>query len=139
MGFYSPYFAVFDAVKDAIETKSSIKTVLLGEQFTLGNLPKAVINAELSVFSQADIGEDLEVRVGFSVILVIRDYAPADWFTDIITVMADVVDAILADRRLAGTVLDCIPTSFVPGEIRFEDKLLFGGIIRFEAKMFYAP
>jgi hypothetical protein len=139
MGFYSPYFAVFDAVKDALEAKTSIKTVLLGEQFTLGNLPKAVINAEVSAFSQADLGDDLNVRVGFSVILVIRDYAPKDWFDDVIKVMADVVDAVLADRTLGGVVLDCVPTGFVPGEIKFEDKLLFGGIIRFEGWMFYAP
>ena len=43
MGFYTPYKTVFDSVKAQIETKSSIKTVVLGEQFTRGNLPKAFL------------------------------------------------------------------------------------------------
>jgi hypothetical protein len=63
VGFYTPYKAVFDAVKAAIETKSSIKSVLLGEQFTYGQLPKAMINALPSPISQETLGELLEVKV----------------------------------------------------------------------------
>ena len=105
MGFYTSYKDVFDAVKAAIETKSSIKSVLLGEQFTYGQLPKAVINALPSPISQETLGELLEVKVNFSVILVINEYQPKDWFQDIIAVMADVVDAVLADRTLGGKVV----------------------------------
>jgi hypothetical protein len=138
MGFYTSYKDVFDAVKAAVETKSSIKSVLLGEQFSYDQLPKAVINALPSPISQGTLGELLEVKVNFSVILVINEYAPKDWFQDIITVMADVVDAVLADRTFGGKVVDVIPTNFSPGEIKFENKLFFGGEIRFEALLYHS-
>ena len=102
----------------------------------MGDLPKAIINAEASRISQLAV-ELLEVRVGFSVVLVILEYEPKDWFTDVISVMGDVVDAVLADRSLGGSAFDCTPTGFVPGEIRFADKLLFGGVVRFEAVVNY--
>ena len=139
MGFYTTYKAVFDAVKAQVETKSSIKTVVLGEQFTVGNLPKAIINAEPSPITQATLGSLLQARVNFSVILTILEYAPKDWFTDIISVMADVVDAILADRSVGGKAKDCIPTGFAPGEIKFQDNLFYGGVVRFEALLLYQP
>jgi hypothetical protein len=139
MGFYDSYKAVFDAVKAAIETKGTIKTVVLGEQFTLGALPNAIINAEPSRIGQATMGELLEVKVGFSVVLVILEYEPKNWFTDIISVMSDAVDAILADRTLADSAFDCVPTGFAPGEIKFKDKLFYGGVVRLEAVVHYAP
>lgn len=46
MGFYTPYKAVFDAVKAAIKTKNTIKTVILGEQFTVGGLPIAACSMD---------------------------------------------------------------------------------------------
>lgn len=138
MGFYTTYKDVFDAVKAAIKTKSSIKSVLLGEQFTFGQLPKAVINALPSPILQETLGELLEVKVNFSIILVINEYTPKDWFQDIIVVMADVVDAVLADRTLGGKVTDIIPTNFAPGEIKFENKLFYGGEIRFQGIIYHA-
>jgi len=138
MGFYTTYKDVFDAVKAAIETKSAIKSVLLGEQFTYGSLPKAVVNALPSPISQGTLGDLLEVKVNFSVILVINEYEPKDWFQDIIAVMADVVDAVLADRTLGGKAADVIPTSFAPGEIKFENKLFYGGEIRFEGLLYHS-
>jgi|GEM_PF-1814979 hypothetical protein len=137
MGFYTAYKDVFDAVKTAIETKSSIKAVLLGEQFTYDSLPKAVINAMPSGISQGTLGDMLEVKVNFSVILVINENEPKDWFQDIISVMADVVDAVLADRTLGGKAADCIPVSFAPGEIKFENKLFYGGETRFQAIIYH--
>jgi len=139
MGFYECYKAVFDAVKAAIETKGSIKTVILGEQFTVGDLPKAIVNAEPAPSGQATMGELLEVKVRGSIILVILEYEPKDWFTDIIAVMGDVVDALLADRTLAGTAFDCIPTGFAPGEVKFKEKVFFGGVVRWEAVLHYEP
>lgn len=139
MGFYTEYKAVFDAVKAKISTKSSIKTVVLGEQFTVGGLPKAIINAEPSPISQATLGSRLQVKVNFSVVLVVLEYEPKDWFKDIVSVMADVVDAVLADRSLGGKAKDCIPVGFAPGEIKFQDKLLYGGAVRFEALLHYLP
>jgi len=139
MGFYTSYKAIFDAMKVAVETKSSIKTVILGERFTVGELPKAIVNAEPAPIGQATMGEMLEVKVRGSIVLVILEYEPKDWFTDIIKVMGDVVDAILVDRTLDGTAFDCIPTGFAPGEVKFKEKVFFGGVIRWEAIVHYEP
>lgn len=167
MGFLSKYSAVFTAVKSMLtyvpavphaaaipahddvpevpevlavpaSGVASLGTVILGEAFTLGVLPKAIINAEGSPIEQATLGSMLSVKVNFTVVCVIRDYAPKDWFIDIIPVMADVVDAILADRSLRGTVMDVTPTAFYPGEIKFDDKLFFGGVVRFSAELLYS-
>jgi len=156
MGFYTEYKAVFDAVKAALvyvpavpaegevpevpaHGVASIKTVVLGEQFSLGALPKAIINAEPASIGPAEMGDMLSVKVNFSVVLVILEYEPKDWFADVISVMGDVVDAVLADRTLGGKAQNCIPTGFAPGEIKFQDKLFYGGVVRFQAEVWYAP
>ena len=139
-GFYEAYKPIFDAVEAQIKTKTSIKTVIVGEKFTLGSYPKAVINAEPSDdISQGAFGPLLEVPVRFSVILVIREYEPEDWFDDVIKVMCDVVDSVLAERTLNGHAKDCFLMGFAPGEIKFQDKLLYGGSIRFKAVLLYEP
>jgi hypothetical protein len=148
--FYDSYKAVFEAVKSALvfvpaqeETPAkgieALKSVVLGEQFTYGNLPKAVINAEPSPITPGEMGSLLSVSIGFSVVLIIQEYEPSDWFEDVISVMGDVVDAVLADRKLSGKVKDCYPVGFAPGEIKFENKLLFGGIVRFRAVLWFDP
>ena len=137
MGFYSSYKSLFDAAKDAITTKSAVKTVVLGEQFILGAFPCAVINAEPSSICPGEMGDLLDVSIAFSVVLVVREYEPKDWFADVIAVMGDVVDAVLSDRTLGGKVKDCYPVGFAPGEIKFQDKLLFGGVVRFRAVLWF--
>ena len=138
-GYYDSYKAVFDALKTAIETKESIKTVILGEQFSHGSLPKAIVNPDPSPIGQASMGTFLETRVRGSIVLVILEYEPKDWFTDIISVMGDVVDALLADRTVGGTCFDLTPTGFSPGEVKFHDKVFYGGVVRWEASLHYAP
>jgi hypothetical protein len=140
VGFYEAYKPLFESVQSQISTKSAIKTVVLGERFTLGSYPKAVINTEPSDdIKPGAFGQVLEVPVRFSVVLVVREYEPKDWFDDVIKVMCDVVDAVLADRTLSGHVKDCLLTGFAPGEIKFQDKLLYGGSIRFKAVLLYEP
>ncbi len=137
--FYTAYKAVFDAVQDAIEATDSIETVILGDQVTVSPLPKAIISAMPSPIKQFLQGDQLEVKVRGSIVLVIIEHEPKDWFTDIISVMGEVMDAILSDRTLGGKVFDCIPTSFIPGEIKFKEATFYGGEIRFEATMYYNP
>ncbi len=137
--FYAAYKAVFEAIQDAIETTDSIETVILGEQLTMSPLPKAVISAIASPLKQFLQGSQLEVKVRGSIVLVILEHEPKDWFDDIISVMGEVVDALLSDRTLGGAVSDCIPTSFIPGEIKFKETSYYGGEIRFEATLYYEP
>jgi len=99
----------------------------------------AVINPEPTDISQAVFGSMLECKITFSVVLMIRETEPTNWFTDIVSLMGDVVDKILSDRTLSNTVKDVLPTFFSPGEIRTGNKLYFGGVIRFSALLLFIP
>jgi hypothetical protein len=137
--YYDAYKVVFDQVKTNLEAISSLKNVVLGEQFKLTEMPMAVINPEPTEISQATIGSMLESKIGFSIILMIRETEPSNWFTDIVSIMGDVVDKILSNRTLNSAVKDVVPTFFSPGEIRTQGKLYFGGVVRFETLLFFTP
>ena len=156
MGFYSSYKAVFTNIKNKLTYVpedpgppvvpatglSSLKTVILGERFDPGMMPMAIINAEPAPIDQLSMGINLEIHVRGSIVLVLRSYEPADWFDDVISVMGDVADAILADRTLGGKCFDFFLTGFSPGELKFsavKDKLFYGGVVRFEAVVHYEP
>jgi len=137
--YYDSYKALFDRVKANLEAVSSIKNTVLGEQFKVAELPMAVINPEPTDISQAVFGSMLENKIAFSVVLMIRETEPTNWFGDIVSIMGDVVDKILSDRTLNSTVKDVLPTFFSPGEIRTQNKLYFGGVVRFEALLLFTP
>ena len=137
--YYNAYKAVFDRVKADLEAVSSIKAVVLGEQFRLTDLPLAIINPEPTEISQATFGSMLDNKIGISIVLMIRETEPSNWFTDIISVMGDALDKILSDRTLNNTVRDIMPTVFGPGEIRTQNKLFYGGVLKFQALMFFTP
>ena len=137
--YCNAYKAVFDRVKADLEAVSSIKSVVLGEQFRLTDLPLAIINPEPTEISQATFGSMLDNKIGVSIVLVIRETEPSNWFTDIISVMGDAMDKILSDRTLNNTVRDIMPTVFGPGEIRTQNKLFYGGVLKFQALMFFTP
>jgi hypothetical protein len=137
--YYDAYKAVFDRVKADLEAVSSIKSVILGEQFRLTDLPLAIVNPEPTEISPATFGSMLDNKIGISIVLMIRETEPSNWFTDIISVMGDALDKILSDRTLNNTVRDIIPTVFGPGEIRTQNKLFYGGVLKFQALMFFTP
>jgi len=137
--YYDAYKAVFDQVKTDLQAVSSLKNVVLGEQFRLTEMPMAIINPEPTEISQATFGSTLENKIGFSIILMIRETEPANWFIDIVSIMGDVVEKILSDRALNNAVKDVLPTFFSPGEIRTQGKLYYGGVVRFEALLLFTP
>ena len=47
------------------------------------------------------------------------------------------VDALLVDRTWGNSAFDCIPTGFVPGEIKFKGASYYGGEVRFEVVVHY--
>ena len=121
-----------------------LKTVLVGEQFTLDRLPKATINPLPGPIGILSNDNYLTVIVRGVITVAIQEYKPKDWFTDVIKPMGAVVDAILSDRKLGKTCKDCITTEFAPGEIKFKDaagkdRLLYGGDILFEATVWFSP
>jgi hypothetical protein len=99
----------------------------------------AIISPDPTDIDQAAFGSMLDNIIRVSVVILIRETEPANWFTDIVPVMGDVVDKILADRTLGNAVRDAIPTMFTPGEIRISGKLYYGGCVRFRALMFFTP
>jgi len=139
MGYYTVYKAIFDRIKADVQAKTNIKQVVLGGPPVIREFPLAIINPDVANFEQATLGARLENRIVFEVVLIIRETEPADWFTEIITVMGDVIDAILADRTLNGTVTDTTPQVFAPGEVHVANTIYFGGLLRFECLFFYAP
>ena len=139
MGYYKTYKAVFDQVKSILEKVEELKQVFLGESLKLTDLPVAIINPTETTVSQAEIGDLLENEVTFDVVVVIRETEPEDVFEELVKPLGKVYDAILANRTLNDTVKDVRPTFFSPGEIRFRNKLYYGGVVRFTAKLFYTP
>jgi hypothetical protein len=165
--FYDSYKAVFDAIKTALVYVPAVaavsahdgipavpavaakgvvelKTVLVGEQFTLDLLPKAVINPVPGPITPLSHDNFLTVTISGVITVAIQEYKPKDWFNDVIVPMGAVVDAILADRKLGGACKDCVTTMFAPGEIKFKDpagkdRLLYGGDIFFEATVWFKP
>jgi hypothetical protein len=171
--FYDSYMPVFDAIKAALvyvpavpevaavpahgdvpevpavpgvpaHGIEALKTVVIGEQFTLDGLPKATINPVPGPIDDLAMDGPLEVLVRGSISVVIREYAPKNFVVDVVKPMSAVVDALLADRKLGGVVKDCRPVMFAPGEFKFKDaagkdRLLYGGDILFEAKLWFTP
>lgn len=137
--YYDSYNPIFNALKTNLQTVASIQNVVLGEQFRITSLPMAVINPEQTEIKQGAFSTLLENRINISVIVVIRETEPANWFTDIIAPMGDVMDKVLSDRTLSGTVKDTTPTLFAPGEIRTQGKLYYGGVLRFQGLLLFTP
>ncbi len=137
--YYDSYKAIFDRVKTDLQAVSSIKNVVLGEQFRVTDVPMAVINPEHTEIKQGAFGSLLENRINFVVIVMIRETEPANWFTDVLAPMGDVMDAVLADRSLGGAVKDTTPTLFSPGEIKTQGKLWYGGVLRFQCLLHFSP
>jgi hypothetical protein len=139
MGFFASYRAVFDTVKAKLEAVSTIEQVITEERFTVGQLPMCVVNMDETVIERGVIGSMLACDIHFTVIVFVMETEPTDWFTDVISVMGDVVDALVADPTLSNTVIDVFPTMFTPGEAYVKDRLYFGGAIRFQALLHFTP
>jgi len=139
MGYYESYKAVFDRVETVISGLTNVSQVVTGGRFRVQSLPLAIINPRETRIGQAEIGTMLQNEIEFDVILIVRGTEPDDWFADVLDPLGGIVDAILADRTLNGTVKDVIPTLFSPGEITFQNRLYYGGLARFSALMFYTP
>jgi hypothetical protein len=142
MGFYSSYKPVFDDVKTKLEAIDSIQRVVMAERFSVTDLPMCVVNMDETPIDRLTISKvspKLALNIGFSVIIFVMETEPTDWMTDIISIMGDVFDALVADNRLSGAVLDVWPTFFAPGEAVVKDRLYYGGIIRFQALVHFTP
>jgi hypothetical protein len=142
MGLYNAYKPVFDDVKTKLDAIDSIQRVVMAERFSVTNLPMCVVNmdeAPIERLTISKVGPKLALNISFSVIIFVMETEPTDWMIDIISIMCDVFDALVADNHLSGTVLDVWPTFFAPGEAYVKDRLYYGGIIRFQALVHFTP
>lgn len=142
MGYKDTYKGIFDQVKSVLEAISDFETVQVAEKFRPAKLPMAVVNTTESEFAKVGGtigGKQLFNTITFDVVCLIRTTEPDDWFNDILTYTGEVVDAILADRKLNNLVRDCYPILHSPGEIRTGTSLYYGGVVRFAAELFYSP
>lgn len=137
--YYDTYNAVFNAAKTVLQSVSSIKNVVVGEHFRVQDIPMAIVNPLHTDITQGALGTMLQNKINFSVIVLIRETEPTNWFTDIIAPMGDVMDKILSDRSLGATVKDVSPTCFSPGEIKTQGKLYYGGVLSFQALVLFTP
>ncbi len=137
-GFNDAYQAVFNQVKAVLATNQQFQAINVGEAVRITNLPLAIVNPEPS--PAKSVAQNLiEVDINFSVVCVIRETEPANWFADIIPILSAAVDAVLADRSLAGTVKNTNLTGFAPSVIKFNNRLYYGGVVRFQALLLYLP
>ena len=165
--FYTAYQAVFSAVKavldyvpavpgvpgvpahdgepeipevPAVPASGVAKTVFVGENFALTpDAPVILIDAASSSIVSLEMGSALNVAVRVNLLVLVRESAPADWFDGIIAVMGEVVDALLADRKLSGAVKDIYPTDFSPGSISYRGKMFYGGQVTLEGVLYFEP
>jgi hypothetical protein len=146
--FYDDYKAVFDDIQGTLEDlKPDIRQVIMGEsgnKFGIQRLPCAIVNPGNAPFLPTDtplwasVGS-YAVEINGSIILLIVDSEPNDWFEDIIEPLGDIVDAIFADVTLGGTASDAAVTLFAPGEASVRNALYYGGIVGFKATIVYTP
>lgn len=133
MGLLEQYQALFEKVKEALQGVSSLKSILIGEAFRLGELPTALVTPREMVGERLAMASILEYTVNFDVLILIRETEPEDWFTEIIPIMCEAFDALMGDDTLGGKVKALTPTLFSPGEITARNHLFYGGLIRLQA------
>ncbi|MBA7476822.1 hypothetical protein ES707_12217 [subsurface metagenome] len=137
MTFHTFYEGIYDAVKAAVETVSSLNQVVCGERFVLQETPCAIINPGEVAIDQQDAGPGLYCGISIEVVLIVRENEPDDWFDEVVEVLGDILDAVIADRGLGGLVLDIAPVRFSPAEIRIQNRLYSGGVVTFMALAVY--
>ena len=142
MGHYAFYKAIFDAVAAALGGVGAIAQVIYNERFQEPTLPCAVINPgknRLDLDSTAASFDEYGGTIQGNITVLVLDEEPGDWFADVIAVLSDVVDALLADRSIGDTVLDILSTDFTPGEVHIINRVYYGGTVDFAVLVEYKP
>jgi len=138
MPYNTAYEAIVTKMVALLEGISTIKKVFAGKtsSFRLSKLPLAIIEPPEEEATKISLDQFLLVGT-FDVYIIIRETVPANWFSDISALTGAVIDAVMADRTLTGSVKDIHWTFHSPGQITVSNKLFYGGIIRFKTQRFY--
>jgi len=136
MGFEAVYTAIFDDLEATIKALPSINQVIYKTEGrgVIRKLPCVFINPGEWAMEPADPMNVASVNtyaleIRGQLVVIIRESDPKDWLDEIITPISDIVDAIFADQTLGGTCGMAWPNRGGPGDIRFNNKLYYGGSI----------
>lgn len=137
--YFTSIDAIFDRITTDLQAVTSIKQVVKGKQFKIYTLPIAVVEPETGDMGQATLGSRIETDIYWNVYLIIKETEPADFFDTAYSLIGDVIDKILSDRTLNGTVLDTTPVNHAVGAILHENRSYYGARVRFKTKFFFSP
>jgi hypothetical protein len=96
MGLLQPYRDLFEQVKTILQGVSSIKTVLVGEAFRLGELPMAIITPRETIGERQSMNHLIKYTINFDVHILIRETEPENWFSNILPTLCEAHDALMA-------------------------------------------
>jgi len=136
MGFKAVYTAIFDDLEATIKALSSIKQVIYKKEGrgVIRELPCVFINPGRWLLEPADSMNVASLNtyaldIRGTLVVLIRESDPDNWFDEIIDPISDIVDAIFADQTLGGTCDLAWPNAGGPGEVTLNNKLYYGGSI----------
>ena len=133
MSFYNSFRNPFVQVKNILEQNvSSLEKVVL-EKFKVADLPMAIIQPQPTPIEKITNENFLILRLRFKVWVFIRETEPENVFEELVQPMAQIIDVILDNPTLNGTVKEVYPVNFAVGEIEAMNRLYYGGTILFEA------
>lgn len=136
-GFGDSYNAVFAAAATIFGGVTGIKKAV-DSMLALGpDFPQVLITPEPSPSEPGAVASVLDVTVNFSVAVLVTVVEPKNWRKEIVPVMGLVSDAVLANASLNGSVRNCHQTLFAPGELAFKNRVFYGGVIKFSARLRY--
>jgi hypothetical protein len=129
-GFYE---GILNAFKTEVEKDASIQQVVYTQRMTKLPLPTAIIEPREAKITVQEIGTPLWWSIPIDVILIVWEEEPENWMSSIVYPLGDIVDNIIDDRTLGGSVLEIVPTYFSPATIEYGKRWYWGGRVTFEA------
>lgn len=140
MGYNAAYENIVTQVAALLSSIDSIKKVWKGKSsaFRLTKTPMAIIEPpeETAYKETTDL---FRLEGVFDVYIIIRETEPENWFTEISAITGAVIDAVMANRTLNKAVKDCWWIFHSPGQITIDNRLFYGGVVRFQETRFYPP
>lgn len=137
---YPKYYEIITKLRAILEGKGY--TVVEVEPWKYSDAPLAIISPALIGFETIAQRDAFAYTAGIDITLILRETEPEDWFADVVSKLWAVVDAIIADATLGGTVKWIYPVTVAPGRIskageRPPTKLYYGGLITLNAQRLY--
>lgn len=141
MTWASDHATKFGAVKTLIEGLSStINHVCLGVPEFNGNFPTAIVNPGDVNFQAQTLDElTFNVLADWEVILVVSETTSSDVFSEVLTPLGAVLEAVMSDPTLSGQFLNTLPLKLKPGNVSVNGLTYWGGSVSFKSLYEWSP